>query len=294
MRSKLFVPGSRPELFGKAMASAADGLSFDLEDAVAEPRKAEARAAVATFLHGLPTDHGGKLLIVRVNGLATPHFAEDVATVAGPGLDVVNLPMVESAADILAAVGALEAAEARLSLPRPIQLMANIETPKGLRLAAEIATAHPRVMGLQIGYADLFEPHGIARDDEAALHSVRMAVRLAAAEARIAAFDGALAAIASPERCRAEAQAARRLGYAGKSCIHPSQIAIVNEAFAPGAAEIARARRVLAAAAEAEAKGVGAFTVDGQMVDIPFILSARALLDLAARLGLTEPPDAQP
>jgi citrate lyase subunit beta/citryl-CoA lyase len=294
MRSKLFVPGSRPELFGKAMASAADGLSFDLEDAVAEPRKAEARAAVAGFLHDLPPDHGGKLLIVRVNGLATPHFAEDVATIAGPGLDVVNLPMVESAADILAAVAALEAAEARLSLPRPIQLMANIETPKGLRLAAEIATAHPRVMGLQIGYADLFEPHGIARDDEAALHSVRMAVRLAAAEARIAAFDGALAAIASPERCRAEAQAARRLGYAGKSCIHPSQIAIVNEAFAPSAAEIARARRVLAAAAEAEAKGVGAFTVDGQMVDIPFILSARALLDLAARLGLTEPPDAQP
>jgi citrate lyase subunit beta/citryl-CoA lyase len=292
MRSKLFVPGSRPELFGKAMASAADGLSFDLEDAVAEPRKAEARAAVAGFLHGLPPEHGGKLLIVRVNGLQTPHFTEDVATIAGPGLDVVNLPMAESAADILAAVAALEAAEARLSLPRPIRLMANIETPKGLRLAAEIATAHPRVMGLQIGYADLFEPHGIARDDEAALHSVRMAVRLAAAEARIPAFDGALAAIASPERCRAEAEAARRLGYAGKSCIHPSQIAIVNEAFAPSAAEIARARRVLAAAEEAEVKGVGAFTVDGQMVDIPFILSARTLLDLAARLGLTEPTNA--
>ena len=282
-RSKLFVPGSRPELFGKALSSAADALSLDLEDAVAEPRKAEAREAVAVFLRGLPVD-GAKIQIVRVNALGTPHFAADVARIVGPGLDAINLPMVEGAADVLAAVAAMEAAEAGQDLPRPIGLLANIETPRGLRLAAEIATAHPRVVGLQIGFGDLFEPHGIARDNEAALHSARMAMKLAAAEARIPAFDGALAAIASPERCAAEAEAARRLGYAGKSCIHPSQVAVVNAAFAPTEAQVAHARRVIAAAEEAEAKALGAFTVDGQMVDAPFIASARALLALAERL----------
>lgn len=155
MRSKLFVPGSRPEFFGKALASNADALSFDLEDSVAEPRKAEARAAVAAWLRGAPP---GKIRIVRVNALATSHFAADVAAIVGPGLDVLNLPMVEGAHDILAAIAALERAEAKAGVAVPTPILANIETPRGLRLAAEIACAHPRVAGLQIGYGDLLEP----------------------------------------------------------------------------------------------------------------------------------------
>jgi citrate lyase subunit beta/citryl-CoA lyase len=289
MRSKLFVPGSRPELLGKALASAADALSLDLEDAVALDRKAAAREAVASFLRALPAAPG-KTMIVRVNGLDTPLFAPDVAAVVGPGIDVLNLPCAESAADIRAAVDVIERAEKAAGLDRPIGLLANIETAKGLRCAAEIATAHPRVVGLQIGYADLFEPAGIERGDEAALQYVRLAVRFAAFEAGIPAFDGMLAAVAAPERCRGEAEAARRLGFAGKSCIHPSQIAIVNEVFLPRPVELARARRVLAAAAEAAEHGVGAFLVDGQMVDAPFIASARALVALAEQLGLSERP----
>jgi citrate lyase subunit beta/citryl-CoA lyase len=288
MRSKLFVPGSRPELFAKALAGGADALSLDLEDAVAAGRKAEAREAVAAFLRATPpAARQGKILIVRVNGLATGElFAADIAAMVAAGADVVNLPMSEGAADIRAAIAAIERTEAAAGLPATIGLLANIETPKGLRFAAEIATAHPRVNGLQIGYGDLFEPHGIDRTDESALQQVRLAVRLAAAEARIPAFDGSLAAIASPDRCRAEAEAARRLGFAGKSCIHPSQVAIVNEAFQPRPEEIARARRVVEAAESALAAGTGAFTVDGQMVDAPFIASARATLALAERLGL--------
>ena len=286
MRSKLFVPGSRPELFDKALGSAADALSFDLEDAVAPDRKEVARAAVAAFLRARPEGGGGKTVIVRVNGPATPLFGPDVAAVIGPGLDVVNLPMVESADEVRAAAAAVERAEAVRPPPRPTGLLLNVETPRSLRLAHEIAAAHPRVVGLQIGYADLFEPAGIDRADEAALNHVRLAVRLAAAEAGIPAFDGALAAIASPERCRAESEAARRQGFNGKSCIHPSQVAIVNAAFLPRPAELVRARAVLAAAAEAETAGVGAFTVDGQMVDAPFVASARALVALAERLGL--------
>jgi citrate lyase subunit beta/citryl-CoA lyase len=286
MRSKLFLPGTRPELFAKGLASAADALSFDLEDSVAPERKAEARTQVAAALRDPATRAAGKLAIVRVNAPGTPHFAEDLAALAGPGLDVINLPMVESAAMVREAVAMIEQAEAAAGAGASA-ILANIETPRGLRLAAEIACAHPRVAGLQIGYGDLFEPFGIARDEEAALQQVRLAVRLAAAEARIPAFDGALAAIAAPERCRAEAEAARRLGFAGKSCIHPSQIALVNAAFQPSAAEIARAARIVAAANEAEAKGIGAYTVDGQMVDAPFVASAHALMALAARLGLS-------
>jgi len=117
---------------------------------------------------------------------------------------------------------------------------------------------------------------------------VRLAVRLAAAEAGIPAFDGSLAAVAQPERCRAEAEAARRLGFAGKSCIHPSQVPIVNAVFVPRPEEVARARRILDAARQAEARGVGAVLVDGQMVDGPYVESAQAVLDLAASFGLGE------
>ena len=291
MRSKLFVPGSRPELFPKALASEADALSLDLEDAVAPSRKDEARAAVAAFLRGLPPrseDARNRIIIVRVNGPATPLFDPDLRAVIGKGLDVLNLPMVESAGDILRAVEAVERVERLTGLAPRTGILANIETPRGLHAVAEIAAAHPRVVGLQVGYGDLFEPAGIARDHEAALDHVRLLVRFAAAAADIPCFDGALAAVDSPERCRAEAEAARRLGFAGKSCIHPSQVPVVNAAFAPSPAEVARARRVLDAARERIGSGTGAFLVEGKMVDAPFIESARAVVELAARLGMAE------
>jgi citrate lyase subunit beta/citryl-CoA lyase len=276
MRSKLFVPGSRPELFAKALASAADALSFDLEDAVAKDRKDEARGLLAAFLGQLPAGLG-KVLVVRVNAAGTPWFQADLEAVAGPRLDMVNLPMAEEPAAVLEAAALLE----RLDPSGRIRLLVNIETPRSLRNAAALATAHPRVAGLQIGYADLLEPCGVDRSDQAALAHIRMAVRLAAAEAGVAAYDGAYAVVKDPDGYRAECEAAKRHGYAGKSCIHPTQIAIANQAFMPKPAEVERARRVLAAAAEAQAKGVGAFMVDGQMIDEPFLVGARAIVALA-------------
>ncbi|MBE9607596.1 CoA ester lyase [Acetobacteraceae bacterium H6797] len=280
MRSKLFVPGSRPELFAKAAASAADALSFDLEDAVAEPRKAEARLAVGEFLADrLP----GKVVVVRVNGIDTPHFAADIEAILRPGLDIVNLPMVQDPTEVVACAEALAGAEAKLGASRQVTILANIETARGLRLAHEIAAAHPRVMGLQIGYADLLEPHGFDRQDQGVLNHVRLTVAFAAAEAGIAAYDGAYAGIKTPEIYTAEAETARRQGFAGKSCIHPTQIALANAAFMPTPAQIEHARRVVAAADEAEAKGIGAYTVDGTMVDGPFVEGARRVLSLADR-----------
>ena len=137
MRSKLFVPASRPELFAKAMAGEADGLSFDLEDAVDETRKGEARRELAKFLRSLPANPG-KTIIVRVNGLDTPHFEADLEAIVGPGLDIVNLPKPEGADDVRACASALTKHERKRGL-KPIQILPNIESPRALRFAAEIA-----------------------------------------------------------------------------------------------------------------------------------------------------------
>ena len=278
MRSKLFVPASRPELFDKALSSAADALSFDLEDAVAQSRKSAARALLAEFLRGKVVS--GKTIVVRVNAYGTAEFDADVAALPATAVDLINLPMAE---DVDAVIRAIAAIEALQTSSRPVGVLLNIETPKGLRRAADLAQAHPRVMGLQIGYADLLEPCGIARSDRDALAHIRLAVRFAAAEAGIPVYDGAFAAVKDADGYRAECLAAKAHGFAGKSCIHPSQIAIANEAFMPDAAEIAWARKVVAAAPDADARGVGAYLVDGQMIDKPFAERARAVVAFADR-----------
>jgi citrate lyase subunit beta/citryl-CoA lyase len=284
MRSKLFVPGSRPELFEKALASRADGVSFDLEDAVAESAKSAARHQLATFLGQLP--HTEKTLVVRINGLDSVHYLADLEALAGTRVDIVNLPKVESAAQILQLVADLERIERKAPSAANIRILANIESPRGLRLAADIACAHPRVMGLQLGFADLLEPLGIDRREATVIRQIQLSVRMAAGEANIAAYDAAFAAIKDPQAYREEARYARGLGFTGKSCIHPTQIDMANEAFMPSAEEIDRAQRFVAAADEAEAAGVGAYQVDGQMVDAPFVVRARMILDQARQAGL--------
>ena len=275
MRCKLFVPGSRPELFAKAMAGEADALSIDLEDAVDESRKAEAREATQKFLRSLPKDKA-KTIIVRVNGVDTPHFAADIEAIRGPGLDLVNLPMVESADQVRQAV----------SVTRELALLANIETPRGLRCAAEIACAHPNVKGLQLGFGDLLEPLGIDRYDPAVVKQFQLSVRLAAGEAGIFAYDSAMANVKDVAFLEQEAATARRLGFLGKSAIHPSQVEVINAVFRPSDAEIAHSLKVVASAKQAGAKGVGAWTVDGKMVDAPFVVRAENILATARRLGL--------
>ncbi|RPE77040.1 HpcH/HpaI aldolase/citrate lyase family protein [Vulcaniibacterium tengchongense] len=281
MRSKLFVPGARPELFPKALAGEADALSFDLEDSVPESGKDQARAQVAGFLRERAAQAAAKLVIVRTNAPDSAHFAADLAALAIPGVDLVNLPKIESEDALRTAVAQLERAEAANGIDRPIQVLVNIETPRALRRAARIARAHPRVAGLQLGLGDLFEPYGIARHERANVHAALFALRMAAAEAGVFAYDGAYPDFRDDEGFLEEARMARRLGFAGKSCIHPRQVALANEAFRPDPDEIEAARRVVEAARAAEAEGRGAFAVDGRMVDAPFLKRARALLAAA-------------
>ncbi len=281
MRSKLFVPASRPELFPKALASAADAISFDLEDAVDEQAKPMARAALAPWLRGDLAALRGKQIVVRVNPVDSLHFAADLEAVVWQGLDVLNLPKIEDAAAVKAAAEALSRIERSRGLKRAVTLLVNIESPQGLRRAAEIAAAHPRIMGLQLGFGDLFAPLGIASSEPFATQSARLAVRMAAAEAGVEAFDGAYVNIANPAGFRRDALRARRLGFSGKSCIHPSQVALANEVFSHDEAEVAHALRVVEAADRA-AGTVGAFVVDGRLVDGPFITRARRIARQAA------------
>ena len=281
MRSKLFVPGTRPELFAKALAGEADALSFDLEDAVAAERKDSARTAVAEFVGSSALAASAKLAIVRVNAPDSPWFAADLAAIARPGVNLINLPKIESAPALLAAIAQLEAAEDANGVQQPIGLLINIETPRALAAAAQIAAAHPRVSGLQLGLGDLFEPEGVDRRDRANVHAAMFALRMAAAQAGVFALDGAYADLQDDEGYRAEAEMARRLGFLGKTCVHPRQIALANAAFAATETELAAARRIVEAAALAPERGV--FVVDGRMVDLPFLKRAQALLAAQGR-----------
>ncbi len=286
MRSKLFVPGSRPELFNKAMGSAADGLSFDLEDAVAINVKSQAREHLRKFL-GQPLNTAKKI-IVRINAQDTKFYLDDLQAMVECQVDIINLPKVESREQIIRLATDLQKLEQACGRTSPIQILANIESPRGLRLAAEIAGAHGRVMGLQLGFADLLEPLGIDRHEPDVIRPLQLSVRLAAGEAGIDAYDAAYPSIKDGALYAAEAHYARQLGFTGKSCIHPTQIDMANAAFLPSAAEIAKAQRIVAAAEQATADGVGAYQVDGQMVDGPFVVRAEQVLLQARQAGLLQ------
>lgn len=284
MRSKLFVPGSRPDLFAKALASEADAISLDLEDAVTDDRKDEARTNVREFLLSSAAKASGKILIVRVNAVGTAHFEADLHAVARSGVHLINLPKLERVHDVLAAAETLASAEAANGVARPIGLLLNIESAKALRLAHELAAAHPRVMGLQLGLADLFEPLAIDRRDADAVRLAMFTLRMAAGEAGVFAVDSAFADLHDAAGYLAEAQRAQALGFVGKSCIHPNQVALANSVFRPSDGQIAHALKVVAAAQQHHRQG--ATRVDGTMVDGPFVRSAQVTLANAERLGL--------
>lgn len=272
MRSKLFVPCSRPDFFGKALAGEADALSFDLEDAVAADVKQAARERLVELLRSDRAASSNKRMIVRVNAPDTPFFTEDLAALASVRIDIVNIPKTESPAAVRDVAAQMDA------LGLAADLLVNIETARGRAQAEAIADAHPRVVGLQAGLNDLFAPLGIDRYDSRHVHAALWSIRLAAGDAGRFAYDGAWPDLGDEDGFRAEAALARSLGFLGKSCIHPRQVAIANSVFGDNPAVLAEARRIVAAAREAEAAGRGAFRLAGRMIDRPMVARAEALL----------------
>ncbi|PKP65791.1 MAG: CoA ester lyase [Alphaproteobacteria bacterium HGW-Alphaproteobacteria-7] len=274
MRSKLFVPCARPDLFTKAVASEADAISFDLEDSVPPDGKADARGRLVAFLKSDAVRATNKTLIVRINALGTPFGHDDLAALPQCTKILVNVPKAENSDDVRA-VAALTSAS----------LLVNVETPRGLRRAAEIAAAHPKVIGLQAGLNDLFAPLGIVRGDQRPVFEALWQIRLAAGEAGCFAYDGAWPDITDEVGFRAEAVLARDMGFLGKSCIHPRQVSIINNVFDRTGA-IEDARRLLEAAESAAKRGHGAFAFEGKIVDRPQIEQARSTLSAAGEHDL--------
>lgn len=269
-RSFLFVPGHRPERFAKALASGADAVIVDFEDAVPLDAKAAARDALLAAWPALDVAQRARLL-VRVNPAGTPWHAADLATVAQlPDLGAVMLPKAESAQQIEAVWRAAQ---------RPVLPL--IESAEGVGQMDPIARA-PGVLRLGLGHIDLQADLGMScGPDEAELAPIRVALVVASRRAGLPApVDGVTTATTDADVLARDAQRSRRFGLGAKLCIHPAQVAGVHQALAPTEAECDWARRVLAA--EVEARG-GAFSVDGKMVDPPVLLLARKILQLHER-----------
>ncbi|WP_425261234.1 HpcH/HpaI aldolase/citrate lyase family protein [Rubrivivax sp. RP6-9] len=267
-RAWLFVPGDRSERFDKALAAGADCVIVDLEDAVAPDAKARARAALVAWLAAFAGSATCRVA-VRLNAADTAWFADDLAVLDQPALQAVVLPKAEDPAVL-----------ALLAARRPgLALVPLVESAAGLAAARALAAA-PGVERLAFGHLDFQVDLGLRDASEDDLLPFRCELVLASRLARIAPpLDGVTTALDAPERLAADVARARRLGFGGKLCIHPRQVAGVRVGFAPAAAEVAWAQRVLAAAA---ASGGAALAVDGKMVDRPVLLRAEAILRDAA------------
>jgi citrate lyase subunit beta/citryl-CoA lyase len=276
-RSLLFVPATSSRKIDKAFASPADAVILDLEDAVAIAEKPAARAALAEIVstpRPLPC-------WVRINAMSTPFCHRDVIAATRAGIAGIILPKVESADEIRTIDWLMSQIETDGGMPeRSVGLMGIIETARGLVGVDEIAAASARLSRLMFGAVDLAADMGIEMDDSGgATAQARFAIARASRAARLhAPLDTAFTDIADPDALRATSLRARALGYSGKTCIHPSQVAVVNEVFSTSAAELAWARKVVIAFEEAEAQGLAAFKLDGEMIDYPVVERARKLL----------------
>jgi citrate lyase subunit beta/citryl-CoA lyase len=279
-RSVLYVPGANARAIEKARTLAADALILDLEDAVAPSSKVEARGRVVEALGA--GGFGPREVAVRVNGPSTPWGADDVAAIARARTDALVLPKVESAAEVHAAVAALAAAGA----PARLALWCTIETPRGVLAAAEIAAASPRVACLVAGTSDLVKDLGARHTPGRAevLTSLALIV-LAARACGLAALDGVHLDLADDAGFEASCRQGRDLGFDGKTLIHPRTIDAANRAFAPAAAELEEARRVIAAHAAAQAAGQGVVVVDGRLVEALHVEAARRRVALAEAIA---------
>jgi citrate lyase subunit beta/citryl-CoA lyase len=282
MRSLLYVPGISERMILKARDSAADALILDLEDAIAPEQKGEARATVARILREV--NFGDKEVFVRINSLATEHGLEDARTVASSGAPGILIPKVERPDEVTTIAPILRSQDRAQSGERHHQLLCLIESPRGVLQSREIAEASELVAGLVFGSADLARDLGcVLTEGEPELLLARSQILLAARAAGVAAYDAPHFVIADLEGLRRASQTVRNLGYDGKTIIHPSHIATVNEIFAPTAEQIAEAQRIVEAMEAAKTEGRGAISLDGRLIDQVHLSTAKKLLEWARK-----------
>jgi citrate lyase subunit beta/citryl-CoA lyase len=288
MRSLMFVPGHRERMVQRALGigdfghSDLDVALLDLEDGVPPASKDEARRLVADVL-GRPLAGGaGPMRYVRIRRALSDDGAADLDAIVRPGLGGIMAPKVARADEIEWLAGELDARERDAKIPPgTIRIIPSIETAAALIEAPRIARAADRVVGLAFGSEDFALDLGLPtkREAEAAeLLYARSATVVAAVSAGKLAFDGIWPDIDDAAGLRADSLRARRLGFCGKTLIHPGQVAVVNEIFSPSAAEVEEARRVVRAFDEALARGQGAVALDGRMLDAPVVDRARRVL----------------
>lgn len=301
-RSTLYAPASRPDLIEKAARSAADAVCIDLEDAVAPDRKEASRANVVHALRTL--QFGPRTRLVRINAVDTEFAHRDLIEViepAGRAVDAVMLPKTSGPRDVEFVAARLAETEGRAGIPHRIGIEAQIETAAGFVWLREIAASSDRLEALVFGSGDYSASMGMPlasigqTDEHDALypghrwHAVMHAIVATARAFGLRAIDGPFADFRDGAGLERASRIARALGFDGKQCIHPAQLAVVNAAFSPLAAEVAWARAVVRAYEDAAAAGQGAVAVDGRMIDAANLRMAMTTLRRAELVQRREP-----
>lgn len=285
-RTMMFMNAQKPGLLKDAYIYGSDSIILDLEDAVAENQKDAARFSLYNALKSI--DYGATEVIVRINGLDTPHWQEDIRCVVAGGADGIRIAKCESADDVRTVEKAVLDAEREFGVEEGrTLLMAALESPKGILNALEIVTASDRLFGCAISGGD-FRKNMHVRIEKGGIEmlTARGMMLLAARAAGVQCFDTMFPNIDDMEAFREEVIQNRQMGFDGKSIVSPKQIRLVHEIFAPTAKEIAYAEKLVRSFNEQADSGVGVYTVDGKMVDIPFFEDARRVIALAKACGV--------
>ena len=304
-RCQLFGPGSRPALFEKMAASAADVINLDLEDSVAPSDKDEARRNIIAAIGDV--EWGTKTLSVRINGLDTPYWYRDVVELmeqSGERLDQIMIPKVGCAADVYAVDALVTAIETAKGRAKPVSFEVIIESAAGIAHVEEIAASSPRLAAMSLGAADFAASMGMqttgiggtqenyymlregAKHWSDPWHWAQAAIVAACRTHGVLPVDGPFGDFSDDEGYRAQALRSATLGMVGKWAIHPKQVALANAVFTPSDAAVAEAREILAAMEEAKARGEGATVYKGRLVDIASIKQAEVIVrqsDMIAR-----------
>jgi citrate lyase beta subunit len=283
-RALLYVPGDDRHKIEKALTFGADCICLDMEDGVAQNRKAEARRTIAAALHEL--DLGVSEKLARINPVGSGLEAEDIAAVLPSHPDGIVVPKVEALEHVQWASEMIEAAELAHGWPvNSIRMLVGIETARAMLNLKEIAS-HRRLDGLIFGGEDYAASIGAFRTPEALeLFTARSLVVLHAKAFGLQAIDMVTVDYRDPERVRREAAFGAQLGYTGKQIIHPAQVGPAQEAFTPDNEAIANARRLVEAFDIHQKDGKGAFGLDGRMIDLPLVKSAQNVLEQAKAAG---------